>query len=188
MVPSTLTWLAAVRAGDPHRLPPRRLAIEHRRPIGHHAAGLNQRRAPRGRHGCQHRRGLRLLRRRDDRHAGFDDARLLPGDLCQRVAEQGGVFQAQGGDDRHLRQHHVGGVEPAAEPDLDHRPVHAGLLEGEERQHRVEIEVGQRPLDRSGVIAFSRRPEPRGDQLGDGGFADRHAVEPDPLPGGDQMR
>ena len=69
---------------------------------------------------------LRLGRehRRHDRAAFFDDARLFPCDLRERVAQQLHVIHRDAGDDRAERLcDDVGRVKPPAEPDFEHDDV-----------------------------------------------------------------
>ena len=63
-------------------------------------------------------------RRRYDRTAFFDDARLFPCDFRERVAEQLHVIHRDAGDDRAERLcDDVGRVKPPAQPDLEHDDV-----------------------------------------------------------------
>ena len=59
----------------------------------------------------------------DDGHLGFDDPRLLAGDLRHRPPEILLMLQGNVGDHRHLGPDHVGRVESAAQPHLDHGDV-----------------------------------------------------------------
>ncbi len=68
----------------------------------------------------------------EGRRARLDDARLLEGDLLQRVAQDVGVLQVQGGDHGGGRGHDVRGVQPAADAHLDDRFRAAGIAEVEE--------------------------------------------------------
>ena len=74
------------------------------------------------------------LRGADHGAAGLDDAGLLGGDLGQGVAQHLGVVQADGGDGADRRVDDVGGVEPPAQPGLQHLEVHGSLLEVGEGQ------------------------------------------------------
>ena len=65
------------------------------------------------------RRCLWRLRGNDHRRAGAQDARLLQGNLGQRVAEHSGVLVVDTRDDGHQRLDDVRGVEEPAQPDLD---------------------------------------------------------------------
>ena len=69
----------------------------------------------------------------DERDARLGDAGLLGGDLLDPVAEKGGMVDADLGDAADRRRgDHVGGVEPAAEPDLDDAGVGRRARESEE--------------------------------------------------------
>src|SRR5207248_9792031 len=67
----------------------------------------------------------------DDRVAGLDDARLLEGDLLNRVTQVPLVVERHVGDDGEAEVEDVGRVEPAAHADLDHQPVATWRQEGE---------------------------------------------------------
>jgi len=117
--------------------------------VGPIAADNGQRRAALGGDPFQGGQGLRLLGRRDDRHAGLDDAPLLESDLGQRVAQQLGVVEAQAGDDRHQRRQDVRRVQPAAQANLDDGHVHRAGGEVVEGQGGDDFEPGdaRRGLD-----------------------------------------
>ncbi len=75
---------------------------------------------------------LRIQRPDDHRHARLDDAGLLERDLPQRRPEIQLVIEGDRGDrggEQSRWSHDVGGVEPSAESDFEHRDVHAGALE-----------------------------------------------------------
>src|SRR5688572_25952502 len=63
--------------------------------------------------------GARRLGRDSDGTVGLDDARLLGGDLLDRVAEDGRVLQIEGSNDGDEGGDDVGRVEGAAQADLD---------------------------------------------------------------------
>ena len=73
----------------------------------------------------------------DHRHARLDDAGLLDRDLAQRRAEVLLVIEGDRRDrGRPPGRHDVGGVEPAAEADFEHRHLDAGAAEQLERRPR----------------------------------------------------
>ena len=74
------------------------------------------------------------------RPAGLDDTGLLAGDLLDGAAQLRAMVESDGSDDRDLGLHDVGGVQPAAEADLDDREVGAPPLELQERHRGHELE------------------------------------------------
>ena len=70
----------------------------------------------------------------------FGDARFLGGDLGDGVPQQVGVLQSDVGDHAHERQQDVGGVEPPAQPRLDHGDLHVALREVVEGQRGGHLE------------------------------------------------
>ena len=78
------------------------------------------------------------------RHAGLGDAGLLERDLRQRVAEMALVIERDRRDRGDRRRQHVGGVEAAAEADLDDRDVDRGAPEDLERDRGRHFEEGRR--------------------------------------------
>ena len=77
----------------------------------------------------------RLLRDGERGDAGLEDAGLLHRDLLNGVAEDLRVGEGDAGDRGDLGRDDIGGVEPAAEADLDDGDVH-GLLGEVEQAHR----------------------------------------------------
>ena len=65
----------------------------------------------------------------DGRPARFDNSGLFHGDAGQPIAELLGVIQADAGNDRHLGQADVRGIESATQADLDHGNIHAATHE-----------------------------------------------------------
>jgi hypothetical protein len=99
------------------------------------------------------RRGLALdhperlarLRGHDQRHAALDDARLLGSDQCHAVAQELGVVERDRrdhGDKRPL--HHIGGIKPAAEPDLKQQHIGRMAREQHKRRRGLDLEHGDR--------------------------------------------
>jgi hypothetical protein len=89
-------------------------------------------------------RRLDRLTGQDRLRAGLDDARLLGGDLGQRVAQQVRVVDVDRRHHGHVRVRDVGGVPGAAQPDLDHRHVDRGVGERRVRHGRDDLEEGHR--------------------------------------------
>src|SRR5437016_6057229 len=56
-------------------------------------------------------------------NALLDHSRFFVGDLPERMAEDGGVIEADADDHACLWSHHVGSVEPASETDFERDPV-----------------------------------------------------------------
>ena len=103
-----------------------------------------------------------LLPLAHDRTAWLDDAGLLPGDRRQGVAEERLVVHRQGGDGagRGCSQH-VGGVEPAAEPDLDDREVGGRFGEQQEGAGGQHLEHGDGRTGVDRLDALQRRDQRR---------------------------
>jgi hypothetical protein len=110
---------------------------------------------------------LAMLRRDHRRHTRFDDARLLGRDQRQGVAQQRGVLQADGGDDADGRGDDVGGVQPAAQPHLQHHPIDLLLGEVEQGQHGHDLEGGDAGDGLDGRLALLQQAHHivLGDQL-----------------------
>ena len=71
----------------------------------------------------------RLVRRGDAVPAFFQNTCLFSGDLPERIAEHGSVIERYGSDHAHKRaRDDVGGVEPPAEPHLEHNNVAVRLI------------------------------------------------------------
>ena len=121
--PAALLGRGPVLAGDGKRgAQPRRLAFDHRERL----AGLAG---------------------DDGRNAGFENARLLGGDLFDGVAEKLAVIERHAGDDAGERAFdHVGGVEPAAEADFEQHDVGRMAREQQERRGRLDLEHRDRRI------------------------------------------
>ena len=113
------------------------------------------------RHGLDRGQGLVVLGRDDHRHAGLDDSGLLASNQIEGVAEQCGVLVADRCDHADGRCDDVRGVQPAAEPHLQHHPVDLLLGKVQQRQHGDDLERGDsqaRPRLRTGTPpAVARR-------------------------------
>ncbi len=71
----------------------------------------------------------------DDRAPRLDDARLLAGNLRQRIPQHFHVVVADGRDNADLRLHHVSGIEPTPQTHLQHLVVRLDITKMGER-HR----------------------------------------------------
>ena len=92
-----------------------------------------------------HRERVLVLRADDAGHAALEDAGLLRGDAGEVVAEEILVVVADRRDHRGERRvDDVGGVEAAAEPDLEQRDIGGMLGEEEEGDRRGDLEEGDR--------------------------------------------
>jgi hypothetical protein len=89
--------------------------------------------------------GLRRHATKDNWPALLDDARLLGGDLADRVPEHVAMVHANRRDNADLGVDDVGGVQPAPEANLDHAAVAVATLKLEERHRRHELEE-RRPV------------------------------------------
>ena len=120
----------------------------------------------------------RLLRQTVVEHAvaALQDPGLRPGDLRKRAAEDRGVIVAQVADHGKLRAvDDVGGIQRAAEADLEHNDVAALLCKPEHGKRRDQFEFGRMLGHGLGLRARAlrqRRQRPVGD---------RHAVALHPL-------
>jgi len=204
-IPATLLLsLALVPAAQRHlqlEAPPGRavhgeprapLALLQRGHVGH-VARHEQWRPDLGGAARDHRRRRVVVHAGDRGHAGLQDPGLLAGDRGVGVPQHLRVVQADRRDRAHRGREHVRGVQPPAEPDLDHGPAHRVPREDIERERSGDLEERARTgarqrFDR--VQAFV--------QLGLGEPAAVHAdalaevdqvrrrVEPGALPGGAQ--
>ena len=86
------------------------------------AAVLKERRIELG--GATPHRGGRVRRAEHHRAAGAHHAGLLGANGLPRVAQVTLMIQADADDHRDLSVHHVGGVQAAAQPHLQHRRIH----------------------------------------------------------------
>ncbi len=128
---------------------------------------------------------LRDLRCHHRRAAALDDARLLAGDLAERVAEELFVVERDRRDRRDQRiVDDIGGVVAAAKPDLEQGEVGRMAREEEDRRRGGDLELRDR---RAVVDALDL--EERLDQrvLADEAAA-AGAAEPDALMETDEMR
>ena len=124
--------------------------------------------------GLDHLERVGVLAADDAEDAGLEDAGLLAGDLGQGVAEVLLVVDGDRGDDGEARPvDDVGGVEAAAEPDLEQREVGRGLGHREEGGGGGDLEEGDRLAGVRGLAAFaaSRRGGPRRSARRRGGCA-----------------
>ena len=109
---------------------------------------------------------LRMELTDHDRHAGFEDAGFLTGDLLQRVPQKPLVIEIDRGNGRRHRAHDVGRVEPPAEADLEHGDVDRRAAEQferrggghlEERRLNLKRALGSQPFDRVADLRDDRR-------------------------------
>src|SRR6266496_1338784 len=114
-----------------------------------------------------------------ERHLRFGNPRLFPRDALEVAAEVLDVLEGDLRDGADQRGEDVRRVEPAAEPHFDHCDIDvSGGEVGEGDGGRCLEEAGLEPLD--------MRFEP-GRPFGKGVFADRDAVDGDPLTRGDEV-
>ncbi len=119
--------------------------------------------------------------------AGIDgaveDARLRPGDLCQRVAEKRLMVHADAREHADLGIGDVGRVPLPSHADLGDDDVDGGVGEDREREDREHLEVGEGRPARLGEFGVDD-VEVRGDLVEDPHevlIGDRVAVDGDPL-------
>ena len=86
--------------------------------------------------------GKRLLIHRPEGDARLRDARLLPGDALNGLAQEFRVLALDVGDDRNLGQEDVGGIQPSSHAHLDNGDVDRALLEVSEGKGGGELEEG----------------------------------------------
>ena len=108
---------------------------------------------------------------------------LLGSDLLERLPQPLGVVQPDRGQNGELRRDHVGRIEPAAQPRLDHPVLHAGRGEGDECCRRQQLVLRHRPLVPGrpvGHLGRLLRPLERLDEclLRDRLTADHHPLAP----------
>ena len=129
-------------------------------------------------------RECRALAAGDDMVARLDDRRLFMRDLLDGVSEIFLVVEVDVGDHHHAQVQRVGGVEPAAEPDLADQPVDP-WSEVRERHRGQRFELG-------GWTHFSSDRVERRDQVFESlhelGFGDRTPVHLDAFGVGDEVR
>ena len=106
---------------------------------------------------------------------------LLGRDLDLGLAEVLRVLEADRGQHGHPRGDHVGRVEAAAEPGLDHRDLDPRRGEGDERGRRVGLELGHRlALVEGPVDDLDRLRDPLG-RGAEGLLGELGAADADPL-------
>jgi hypothetical protein len=123
-----------------------------------------------------------------ERRARLHDVELLPGDIADGRPQPARVLQPDAGEHLDGGRDHVGRVEAAAEPGLDHRRLdaprrHLGVGSGGERLELGHVVVGLGgaiDLLRGSARALHRGPELLGGEV--------DVVDPDPLAEGDQVR
>jgi hypothetical protein len=86
---------------------------------------------------------VRRLRRHDRGRAGFDDSRLFPRDLGERVTKVLLMVQTDRGNHRDVGVDDIGRVPLTAESDLDDGDVHRGVGERGIRQRGHHLEEGE---------------------------------------------
>ena len=107
------------------------------------------------------------------------DARFVPCDGCQTVAQDGRVIQPHAGEHRQLTVEHVGGVPTPAKTTLHDRQLDARIAEGQQRQRGQQFEV-------TGLHLIDERLKPvPGDSQRK--LVKRLAVHQNPLEGTQQM-
>ena len=97
---------------------------------------------------AQHLRGFGGLLGRDDRGALLDDAGLDLGDLGDRAAEPVRVIDVDRGEHRDVAVGRVRGVPLPAHAHFEHQHIDRRIGHGDERQHRQQLEEGQRSVAR----------------------------------------
>ncbi len=126
-------------------------------------------------------RGHRLgVARHDEGHAALGDARLFAGDVEDRMPEPLLMIEAQRGDPGDDRRHHIGRIEAATEPDLDHCGVGGRADEGDKGDRGGQLEEG----DRRGAVGVEDIAQGRDQRR----VVDQRPVQPDSLVEADEMR
>ena len=145
-----------------------------------HAAGLP----------LDHRQRLAHLAGDHRRHAALEDAGFFRGDLLDGIAEEIAMIDRHRRDDAHKRPlDHIGGVEPAAEPDFEKQDVGRVAREQQKRRRGLDLEYRDRRVAVPG-FAFGQRLGQRGivDELAAAVAADAEAlVETDQIGRGIDM-
>ena len=132
-------------------------------------AGNVQRRLKPRRLTLDHGKSFARLASDNRRHIALDDAGLFSGDLFERIAEKFAVVERQPGDDAGQRVFdHIGGVEPAAEPDFEQQ--HVGRIAREQQKPRGGLDLEYRDR-RLAVFGFAF-----GERRGELGIADQLAA------------
>ena len=104
----------------------------------------------------------------DDRYPRLDDAGLLASDRFQGLSQEILVIEVDRRDDGGHRSYDVGRVQPAAQPDFDHRQLDRGAAEQLEGDRRRALEEGRQRVERAVAQRAVRRssgrspPRPRG--------------------------
>lgn len=133
-----------------------------------------------------HLQALRLRDMREDARTGLDNARLLPRNLLEGVAQQIRVLQGQRCDAHRAHvAHDIGAVRLAANAHLQHGHVHLLRHEDVEAQYGDELEVGGHvvvvlPQLPQAIVHF---PE----VLRELGLVQRLAIDADALVGGQDV-
>ena len=90
---------------------------------------------------------LRALRRENRRTPGLENARLLRRNGFDARAEERFVIEVDRRDDRDLRVHHIGGVEPPAQPGFEHHDLNGGRSKCDERHRGHGLEKAGMRVD-----------------------------------------
>ena len=123
----------------------------------------------RARHASQH-----------ERHAGLDDARLLPGDARNLVAEARGMLPLDGRDAGHRGPDHIGGIEPAPQPRFEDRAIDARFAKEQQGRGAQHVEEARRQFRRLLRQPLHLRADPL-DGAVEQRVGDRPAIEPESL-------
>ena len=105
---------------------------------------------------------LRALPREHRRHSRFQNARLLPRNGFQALAQKRLVIEIHRSDHAQLGHDHVGRVQAPAQPHFQHRHLHAASAKQQQRHGRHAFEVSRMQIDarlaqqslRAGVYAI----------------------------------
>ena len=117
--------------------------------------------------------------------AAHDDRGLLFGDRLDRGSEPVGVVERYVRDDGHSAVPGVRGVEPAAQPNLDNREIHAHLGEPQERDGRQQLEFGRVAVPAGHGFGLGQHPPGKTrERLA----VNRHSADLQPLAVGHEMR
>ena len=84
--------------------------------------------------------GRRGLRRQEQRHAGFGDAGLFPGNGFHRITQRPGMIQPNRRNGGALRHNHVRRIQPSAQPHFHHGDIRSGAGEKQEGDRRADFE------------------------------------------------
>ena len=123
-------------------------------------------------------------RRRKHRDAPFQNSRLFAADVAIAASQNLLVIPTQRSQQAQFRLHHIGGIQPPAQPRLPNHEIHPGRPENPQSQDCSRLEKG-RP---AGPGNLAQNPQQWPQFLLQGAGTHRHPTQPKALPEIHEMR